>query len=290
MSSGRTPQTADLAPPALLSALRRMLRPVVRLLLANHLTHPDFSALMKSIFVEVAREELAAADERETASRISVLTGVHRKDLRRLMAESPSQPTMPESVSLGARLVRRWTTEAPFLDRRNRPRPLARHSEIAGDPDFEQLVASISSDVRPRAVLDEWLRLGIVEIDAKDRIRLRVGGFVPTEGFEEKAHFFGRNLHDHISAAAHNLTGDGPAMLERSVHYGGLSQDSVDELTALSEKLGMAALREVNRRAQRLSERDEPSRGADDPDDPTARINFGVYFFKEAVSPAKGSE
>ncbi|MFP8882362.1 MAG: DUF6502 family protein, partial [Myxococcota bacterium] len=70
MSPARTSGTADLASPALLGALRRMLRPVVRLLLANHLTHPDFSTFMKSIFVEVAREELAAAQQRETASRI----------------------------------------------------------------------------------------------------------------------------------------------------------------------------------------------------------------------------
>lgn len=289
MSPARISGTADLASPALLGALRRMLRPVVRLLLANHLTHPDFSTFMKSIFVEVAREELAAAQQRETASRISVLTGVHRKDLRRLMAQSPAEQSVPESVSLGARLVRRWTSEAPFLDRRGRPRPLPRHSDTADVPDFEQLVASISSDVRPRTVLDEWLRIGIVEIDAKDRIRLRVAGFVPTDGFEEKAHFFGRNLHDHISAAAQNLAGDGPAMLERSVNMGGLSQSSVDELAALSEKLGMAALREVNRRALRLSKRDEPSRDANSADAPAARINFGVYFFHEADAPEKGS-
>jgi len=285
---GPTPATADLAPPALLRALRRMLRPVVRLLLANHLTHPDFSALLKSIFVEVAREELAAAGERETASRISVLTGVHRKDLRRLMAESPEHASMPASVSLGARLVRRWTTEAPFVDRRNRPRPLPRQSDSADTPDFEQLVASISSDVRPRAVLDEWLRLGIVEIDAKDRVRLSTGGFVPSEGFEEKAHFFGRNLHDHISTAAHNLMGEGTPRLERSVHYSGLSPMSVAELSALSEKLSMAALREVNRQASRLSKRDHRD-PAHHETEPRARINFGVYFFEGADASDEGS-
>ena len=82
---------------------------------------------------------------------------------------------------------------------------LQRSSPPAGEPGFEDLVASISTDIRPRAVLDEWQRLGVVEVDDAGLVRLVVGAFVPARGFDEKAHYFGRNLHDHLAA------GDSPS-------------------------------------------------------------------------------
>jgi hypothetical protein len=260
--------------PALVRALRRLLRPLVRLLLARQVTHPYLSNLLKSVYVEVAEGDLSG--ERPSASRLSLFTGIHRKDLRRLREEPAADFTPPAAVSLGARLVQRWTSEPEYLDRRGRPKPLPR---VPGDadpdgPSFEELVALVSTDIRPRAVLDEWLRLGVVEIDARDRVRLRADAFVPSHGFDEKAHYFGRNLHDHIAAAAHNLGGDGPPLLERSVHYDGLTAESVAELTGLTQRVGMDALRTVNERARALQRRDAKRH-------PRLRINFGVYFYRD---------
>jgi hypothetical protein len=272
-------------PPALVRALRHLLRPLVRLLLAHRVTHPAFARLLKSVYVDVAREELAASGERQTASRLSLFTGVHRKDLRVLMEQRADDYAPPAAVSLGARLVRRWTGEARFRDGRGRPRPLPRLADAAGGgASFEELVAGASKDIRPRAVLDEWLRLGVVEIDAQDRVRLCVAGFVPVRGFDEKAHYFGRNLHDHIAAATHNLAGREPPLLERSVYSEGLSQDSVDELAALSEELGMRTLREIDARAAALRRRDARKPGD------RQRINFGIYLFRAGAPPAAADE
>jgi hypothetical protein len=281
--SEQTGPAAEGPPPALVRALRHLLRPVVRLLLANRVTHPAFSRLVKSVYVDEARAQLAASGQRETASRLSLSTGIHRKELRVLLEQPAADLEPPASVSLGARLVRRWTGESRFLDGRGRPRPLPRLAPDAG-VSFEELVIGESTDIRPRAVLDEWLRLGVVELDARDRVRLCVEGFVPTRGYDEKAHYFGRNLHDHIAAAAHNLAGHRPPRLERSVYSGELSEESVAELAALSEKLGMKALREVDRRAAELRRRD--AAGTDN----GRRINFGIYFFRSERSEAADGE
>ncbi|MBV5344757.1 MAG: hypothetical protein JZU63_04105, partial [Rhodoferax sp.] len=82
---------------------------------------------------------------------------------------------------------------------------MPRQGNLLGEASFDRLVASESTDIRARAVLDEWLRLGIVELDADDNVRLISDAFVPKKGFEEKAYFLGRNLHDHIAASVHNL-------------------------------------------------------------------------------------
>ncbi len=260
-------------PPALLRALRHLLRPLVKLLLANQVTHPVLSGLLKSIYLEIAERHFALEGKRQTASRLSLLTGLHRKDVKRLREEPLLAVTAPPpSVSLGARLVARWLGEPDFQDAEGRPLPLPR---VAVDgPSFETLVTSVSTDIRPRAVLDEWLRLGVVDMDAEDRVALRVEAFVPREGFEEKAHYLGRNVHDHLAAAVHNLSGEGPPLLERSVYYDGLSAESIRELQELSEKQGMQALRAVNRRALALQRRDA-KRG-----EPKLRMNFGIYFYK----------
>lgn len=266
-------------PAALVRAVRHLLAPLVRLLLTHGGSFPFLSELLKGVYLEVAEAELRRSGERVTASRLNLWTGVHRKDIRRLRAATPADYAPPASVSLGARLVARWTGEPEFCDADGHPRTLPRQSDE--EASFESLVGSVSTDIRPRAVLDEWLRLGIVDLDDADRVSLRHDAFVPREGFDELAHYFGRNLHDHLAAAAHNVSG-GPPMLERSVYYEGLSEQSVDELARLAETHGMAALHSVNRRALELKRADE---ARSETPAPTGRnrINFGTFFFRKTA-------
>jgi hypothetical protein len=140
---------------------------------------------------------------------------------------------------------------------------------------FEALVTSQSKDIRPRAVLDEWQRLGIVRVDEADRVCLNVEGFIPEKGFDEKAYYVGHNVHDHLAAGAHNLLGGTPPFLERSVYSDQISDASARELAELSRKLGMQLLQTIFRRAQELEARDARNRTA------TTRMNFGIYFFSE---------
>ena len=198
MTDRHAASPAAAPPQALVSALRRVLRPLVRLMLARGVSFPFVAELLKGLFVEVAEREFALEGKAQTASRLSLLSGVHRKDVRRLRgaALSAGEP-MPHSVSLGAQLVAAWLAGARVCDRRGRPRPLARAASAGGEASFEALVARVSKDIRARAVLDEWLRLGIVRLDARDRVCLNAEAFVPARGFEEMAFYFGQNCHDH---------------------------------------------------------------------------------------------
>jgi len=269
--------TGAVPPQALVRALRRVLRPLVRLMLARGVTLPFLTELLKGLFVEVAEREFALAGRPQTASRLSLLSGVHRKDVQRLRRDAalPDAEPMPAAVSLGAQLVAAWLATPRFCDRRGKPRSLARSASAGGEGSFEALVARVSKDIRARAVLDEWLRLGIVHLDDKDRVCLNAEAFVPVRGFEEKAFYFGQNCHDHAAAAVANLLDAGPPFLERSVHYDALSAASASVLAKHSARAGMAALKSVNRRAMRL-ERDDAKRPG-----PRHRINFGIYFFAE---------
>lgn len=263
----------DQTPTALVTAVRRVLRPLVGFLLDHGLNYTWLTGQLKGLFVEVAEREFGLPGKAQTDSRITLLTGVHRKDVRRLRRAPPDNEAPPASVFLGAQLVALWLGDDRFVNAEGRPRALSRRSEPNEDPSFEDLVTTVSTDIRPRAVLDEWLRLGTVEIDSEDRVRLKAEAFVPAKGFDEKAFYFGRNVHDHLAAARHNLGDRGPPFLERSVYYDDLSEKSVRTLATLAEEEAMKAIKVINRRAKQLQTRDRGKPGSD------LRMNFGVYFY-----------
>ncbi len=265
------------APPrALIQALRHALRPLVKVMLARGLTFTYASELLKSLFVEVADRDFRLDGKVPTDSRVSLVSGVHRKEVSRLrgMLES-GEEAVPEVISLGAQVVAQWMGAAPYVDAKGQPRPLARFASDGGELSFESLVARVNRDIRPRVVLDEWLRLGVVDVDGEGRVRLHAGAFVPTKGFDEMSFYFGHNVHDHAAAAAHNLLGGEPSFLERSVHYDGLSADAVEQLARQAGTLGMETLVAVNRNALTLAKRGAATAL------PRQRMTFGVYFYAE---------
>jgi Family of unknown function (DUF6502) len=270
-------------PESLVKALRRLLKPLIRMLMAHGISYPFLATMLKSVYVEVAEGETGEDGKRLTDSRINLMTGVHRKDIRRLRADPEQADQIPPVVSLGAHLVLLWTGAREYLDAEGRPIALPRTAETEGGPSFDGLVESLSKDVRPRAVLDEWLRLGIARLDETGRVCLNHDAFVPEKGFDEKAYFFGRNIRDHIASASYNLAGLVPPFLERTVFYDKLTADSMEALSEYARKAGMETLLAMNREAMQRADAD-----AKDPD-ATFRMSFGIYFYSVRDDPnAKG--
>lgn len=268
-------------PAALISAVRHILRPLVKLLLTHSITYPFLSNLLKAIYVEVAAEEFRLQGKPQTDSRISLLSGVHRKDVKNLHPERMLEQTIPPSVSLSAKLVKLWTSDPQHLDETGRHRPLPRLMSEGGEASFEGLVASVNKDIRSRVILDEWLRTGMAKIDAEGRVCLNAAASFKDSNFDEKAYYIGQNLHDHLSVASHNLQGQQPPMLESSIHCDKLTAESIAELDVLAKQLGMQVLDKINRRAAELKARD-----ADKPD-ARQRLNFGLYFFSAEMKGRK---
>ena len=269
------PATIGAPAEAVTTALRRLLQPLVRLLLDHGIGLPTLVEILKEAYVNVAERDFGKDGRAHNDSRVSIMTGVHRKDVRRLRRGSEPAPAAPPSVLIGGQLVARWTGHPDFLDSRGKPLKLPRLRRDGGARSFEALAESLSRDVGPRAILDEMLRLDVARIDNKDRVCLKILAFVPRSGVDEKAYYLAKNVHDHLAAAVHNLRGDAPPFLERSVHYTRLSPASVAELTQLVERLAMNELQQVNRSAIALKQRDRAAHSRN------MRINFGVYFYSE---------
>jgi hypothetical protein len=202
---------------------------------------------------------------------------VHRKDVKRLR-DGIDQERLALEVPLAAQVMGRWTGDVRYMDEQNEPLVLPRFSREGGEHSFESLVESVSKDIRPRSLLDEWLRSGVVMLDEEDRVHLAAHAIVPAESLADKLEFFGRNVHDHVAAISANLRESPSPFMERCVFYDGLKPEQVAELRVLAERHAMETLLEVNRQARAMIEANGDSAAA------TERFNFGVYFYHEAAS------
>ena len=253
----------------------RLLRPLVRLFVARGITFPALTNLLRELYVNVAEYDFALQGKEQTDSRVSLLTGIHRKEVRRLRGAGAPVSAVPAVVSRTSRIIARWLADPAFTDPDGRPLALRRAGEDG--PSFEALVAGVTRDLRPRAVLDEWLDRGLASLDGEDRIVLAEAAYVPRGGGEPQLYYFGRNLHDHIAASVTNILGDAPRFLERAVHYDGLSEELALRLEARARDIAMAALTQANREAHAACAADPGG---------SHRWNFGLYVYAEAVPPA----
>lgn len=280
--------------PALVRALTRLLKPLIRLLIARGVTFPYLMNLVKRLYVAAASDSLASE---ATVSRLSITTGLQRKDINRIKSEPPPEVVIPEATSLGPRLIGIWLGDPAFRARRGGARPLPRTTQPskAGDPkekSFEDLVHSVSTDVRPKVILEEWVRLGIVTVDKDEIVRLKSDAFVPEEGFDEKAYYLGRNVADHIATSVSNLLAEKEPMFERAVYYDRLTADSIAFLRKRAREYAMTALVALNKDALKRADDDAGKAGADQ------RMALGIYYYEgpdegapighDPQAPAKG--
>ena len=267
---------------AVISALRKILRPLVKFMVANQVTYPFLINMLKSVYVDVAEQDFPVPGKKQTDSRINLLTGVHRKDVKRLRSEEDIPETRPMNISVGSQIVARWVGDKQLQNPDGTPKilPLQDQDEFSNDS-FEGLVSIIAKgDIRPRVVLDELMRLDMVELDPDHRVILKTSAFTPDKGQEEKLYFFGKNIQDHLNAGVHNLAGEKPPFFDRSVYYDELSQASINELTEMANKLGMEALMKINERALALQNADR--KGPDN----HYRMNFGIFNYNQQYDPA----
>ena len=271
---------------ALLHALRTILKPMVRLLIHQNITYVGLQGLLKSIYVKVADESFKLEGKRQTDSRISLLTGVHRADVKKIRTEKPEESSEKEiKASLSAQIMSLWTGHQAYLDKEGNPKPLFRYRSD-GSPSFEQLVLSISKDKHPRSFIDDWASQGIIDIGVdnkigKETVCLTEKGYIPEADFEEKLFFAGKNIGDHLSVVVHNLENKIPSMFDRAVYYHQLTNESVEELEDLSKKKMMEVLIEINQRANELQEKDKDNNEASN------GMHVGAYFYRDDIEGKK---
>lgn len=262
---------------ALQTAIERVLSPLARLLIGSGVAYSSAAEMMKSAMVREAAARLSDGDLRASDSRLSVATGIHRKDIKRLR-DLPHEERAPLEGPIPAQVIARWLGDPQLRSQAKKPKRLPKKKSRPSEFDFDDLVRSVSTDIRPRAVLDELLERGIVTLTTGDKLLLNVDRINRQQDNASLAEYVGMNVHDHFSVAVDNLLDPQSPQLERCVHYHGLSPAAADRLAKLAEREAMKALLKLNAEAQRLI--------ADERHHGPVRINFGTYFYR-SMPPAQ---
>ena len=294
--SPSVPVAAGGAASAAIDALLAVLRPLARMAIDHGVQFNQLEELTKRAMVEAAmqavRDEVGSGSA--PVSRLSVISGIHRKEVKRLV-ETPDLSAVRSEQTPATEVFATWATVPQWLDDEGRPRPLPRRQTEGGEPSFEALARSVTTDVHPRTLLDELLRLGLAEVEtATDLVTLRGDSLVPAGRIEALLAFAGASVGDHLSAVRDNLVaghrmaageaGAKPPFVEQSVFADELSAESVSIAGDRARALWTKVLKSIAPELQRLEDADRAAGRVGD-----HRIRIGLYCYAQPVVPTPGA-
>lgn len=150
------------------SALLLFLRPIARALLAGGVGYREFSEISKMAFVDVATKDFGLRGRPTNISRVAVMTGLTRKEVRRIRQSSGKlSPQVAVKETPIAHILHRWHTDPEFLTDDGAPLPLS----YTGDrQSFASLVKKYGGDVPPGAMRTELERISAIQTGDDGRL------------------------------------------------------------------------------------------------------------------------
>ncbi len=261
-----------MTPNALTRAARRILRPLVHLMLRHGVSFNAASQLLKELYVDVASQDFGIPGRKQTLSRISTLTGLTRKDVRKALdAEHVDLSAINQKYNRAARVLTGWVRDARFRDASGLLRTLPFEN---GSPNFSELVHDYSGDIPPRAIADELLRVGAIKRDADDRLELIEHAYIPANDTTEKLNILGTDVAALIKTIEHNIYGDGEPRFQRKVSYDGISAAQLDGVRTELRLIAQTAL-------ERMDMLLAKNTSAPSADASNCRVGVGIYYFEE---------
>jgi len=265
---------------ALSAAILRMLRPLVRLLLRNGISYGTFADLAKSVYVDVAEKEFNVPGRKQSVSRVSVLTGLSRKEVSRVQSiEIPDDESLLQQYNRAARVISGWLRDEQFTDSHGKAAVLP----LEGKNSFAELVKAYSGDMPSRAILDELVRVKAVELK-DDHVCLLTHSYVPAEGEQEKLNILGTDVALLIKTIDHNLESkQQEPYFQRKVAYDNLPEEVLPQLRELSREKSQELLEEINRYLVKHDRDSNPQSNGSG----RKHAGLGIYYFEEDAAEDK---
>jgi Family of unknown function (DUF6502) len=262
------------------AAVLTLLRPLVKILLQNHVPFGAFADLAKRVYVDVALKDFGIPGRKASVSRVSILTGLTRKDVSQIKKPSASDRSDAlDRYNRGARVISGWVRDRAFCDNTGQPMDLPVEGRGAS---FKGLVKQYGGDVPPRAVLDELIRVGAVSRLTDGRVRLIAHAFIPYTKEVDKLRILGSDVRDLICTIDHNLhSPPSDSFFQRKVSYDNLPSEILPEIRGQAAQKGQSLLEELDRLMAGHDRDRNPSTGGTG----RKRAMLGVFYFEEDVEP-----
>ena len=265
-----------------LDAFLLVLRPVVKILFRYGISYGEFAEVAKTAFVDVASSEFGIRGRPTNISRVAVITGLTRKEVRRIrnVIEEGGDIVSVKSTPI-AEILSRWHAEDDFLDKNGRPRAL---QFSGGEHSFSELVRRFGGDVPPGAMRTELKRVGSVEEDEKGRLKIKRRSVIPVDKVEKLISSLIHGVYPLICTIEMNSEIEG-------------EKEGLPQFTVYSRAIRDSDLTRLRRISyDRLSDTAESfddlfiayeSLNADRSDGESNIVSVGLYYFEERDPNAK---
>jgi len=259
------------------AAIQRMMRPVVRQLIAYGVSYPAFSRIIKRVYLDVAEQEFALPFKQQTDSRLSLVTGINRKEIAQLRRRKPPAAAEVEDT-LVTHVIGRWMAGTPYASADGKPRQLPYESDAGDATSFTRLVREIGTDIPVRSVLDELLRVGAVALRADGTVVLRQEAHIPADA--GKLTLLGSDPSELFSTIVHNIEHPDAPRPQRKVVYDNIGSEALPELRAAARQLA----EEFVRRANALLASFDRDRNPKAAGGQRTRVALAAHYFEEEAT------
>lgn len=151
-----------------------MFKPLIRLLIAQGVTHAEFTETAKEVYVEVALRHFEA-EGKVNRSRIAILTGLTRKEVKNVIDRTIESGYQEKTFSRPERVLTGWYSDPSFQGPYGIPLDLPYESSEPGEKCFVELVKQYSGDMAPRQMLNQLIEAGsVVDIDGRFKAVRRI--------------------------------------------------------------------------------------------------------------------
>jgi hypothetical protein len=178
----------------LLDTYRRVLRPLIRILIRAGVRYDEVLELVRCVFVESAVRDGLGDGVPLTRSRISISTGVARRDVDRFIDKEGDLPPIGKSMTRTLmEVIHKWHTDPQFVGPYGIPLELEMNAPKGRS--FRELVHFVNPSVSPQDALDELIRLQAVVWSGDTHFRAVSRALKPVEEMSPaQLEFFGNAL------------------------------------------------------------------------------------------------
>ncbi len=226
------------------AAILRILRPLVRVLLNHGMSYGNFAELARKAFVEEGFDHVARSGKRPTISSAAALTGLTRKETKRLReAAEDGEVGSTQRYSRAIRVISGWVNDERFHDADGEPAPLPFEGESGS---FAALVKAFSGDIPPAAMLSVLqASRNVTHVDG--RVELLERAYIPMATPADKIDILGADVAELITTIGHNLAAPtDQRFFQRKVSNTGVGAEGVAEFRRLSNRKSQELLEEYH--------------------------------------------
>lgn len=191
----------------LLAAFRHLMVPLVRILVRNGIQFRDFEEVLRGVYARVAVDEYSKPGRPMSLARLSIVSGMTRKDLRRVFGEEDRlRGAFESNANAIASLLQGWHSDPEFMGPYGFPRDLFFDQDESGARTFGELVGRYASGLPPAVVLNELLRVNAAQhVVETGMIRVLKRTFIPEEMAPELIEVFARGVRRYVETIDHNI-------------------------------------------------------------------------------------